>query len=79
MHGDGDKIVVHCERVERHGWEDPDSGPIFCSPAAKTKGCLFIQDIPADTKNRFKAKCSGKGRSMRDVIVELMGQYANAK
>lgn len=36
---------------------------------------LYIQAMPADTKNAFKAACYRRGETMRDVLITLMRSY----
>lgn len=40
------------------------------------KGFLFVQGLPLTTKAAFKAACAARGKSMRDVIIELMRGYS---
>jgi hypothetical protein len=36
---------------------------------------MLIQGLPQSTREYFKAACAMRGRSMRDVIIELMRRY----
>lgn len=37
---------------------------------------IIIQGIPSDTKEAFKSACALNGKTMRDVFIELMRNYA---
>ena len=44
-------------------------------PEQTSTGSLNIRDLPKDLRDRFKANCALQGKSMREVLVELMEQY----
>lgn len=37
---------------------------------------LFLRDLPKDLKDQFKAWCSRRGRTMKDVVCEFMKKCA---
>jgi hypothetical protein len=41
-------------------------------------GAVLLRSIPETTKNAFKGACSKRGKSMRDVMIQLMRKYAVA-
>lgn len=41
----------------------------------KKKAVLYIRNISQDTKDRFKAVCSLRGKSMNAVINKLIKEY----
>ena len=44
---------------------------------SNTKATAFtIKDVDRDLANRFRAACQLRGRLYRDVLLELMEQYA---
>ncbi len=46
---------------------------------AKHKGVIWVQDIPATTKQEFKASCAQADEPMRDAFIRLMRYYVRQK
>ncbi len=46
--------------------------------ATKHRGVLFLEGVPEDTKQLFKAACARKGETMRDAMIRLMRDYVKA-
>lgn len=43
----------------------------------KRVSVLYIRDLDADTKLRFRAACLTRGRSMTEVIERFMAAYSD--
>lgn len=41
-------------------------------PTERSTSILYIRGVPFEVKAHFKAYCAKRGKSMTDVIVELM-------
>jgi hypothetical protein len=41
----------------------------------KNRPCLFVEDVPKVVRNGFKAACSKKGKSMKEVLTRFMVTY----
>ena len=33
---------------------------------------LIVKDIPVEVKNKFKALCAGKGKTLKEELIRLM-------
>jgi hypothetical protein len=45
----------------------------------KDKISKLIADIPEKKKREFKAKCGQEGRTIKEVLEYLVGEYLNEK
>ncbi len=45
----------------------------------KKAAVLFIRNVPADVKKKFKAECAQRGISMNDALISMMQEYPRHK
>jgi len=51
--------------------------PLFGQPKHKNKGWMILEKIPSEVKERFKAACALRNRTMRDTIIDFMEAHAD--
>lgn len=40
---------------------------------------ILIYNIPAEVKQKFKTACAGRGKHMRETIINFMADFGNRK
>jgi hypothetical protein len=50
--------------------------PLFGEPKKKWKGYLILDRLPSEVKERFKAACALRGKTMRDTLIYYMERHA---